>query len=235
MVAHEEVPERAVMETVRITHFSDVLCVWAYIAQIRCDELVSQFGERVSIDYHYVQVFGSVRAKMAAQWSDRGGIEGYAAHVHEVASGFEHVSIHPEVWLSTTPESSMPSHLFLCAVRELEARGDAEAGSQARAAWATREAFFRDCANVAERSVLLEVAERTGIPAARVEPLLDGGLAHAALSADLANVHDQSIRASPTLMLNEDRQRLTGNVGYRVIEANVRELLENPSGQHSWC
>ena len=36
-------------------------------------------------------------------------------------------------------------------------------------------------------------------------------------------------------MLNEDRQRLTGNVGYRVIEANVRELLERPSAQHSWC
>ena len=223
------------MESVRITHFSDVLCVWAYISQIRCDELVAQFHDRVSIDYHYMQVFGSVRAKMAAQWSERGGIRGYAAHVHEVASGFEHVSIHPEVWLETTPESSMPCHLFLCAVRELEARGDAEPGAQARAAWAAREAFFRECENIAVRSVLLEIGERAGVPAARVEPLLDGGIAHAALSADLTNMRDQMVRASPTLMLNEDRQRLTGNVGYRVIEANVRELLENPTGQQSWC
>jgi predicted DsbA family dithiol-disulfide isomerase len=223
------------MESVRITHFSDVLCVWAYLSQIRCDELVAQFQDRVSIDYRYMQVFGSVRAKLGAQWSDRGGIEGYAAHVREVASGFEHASIHPEVWLKATPESSMPCHLFLCAVRELEARGDAEPGAQARAAWAAREAFFRECEDIAVRSVLLGVAERVGVPAARIEPLLDGGIAHAALSADLADGREQAVRASPTLMLNEDRQRLTGNVGYRVIEANVRELLADSTGQRSWC
>jgi predicted DsbA family dithiol-disulfide isomerase len=223
------------MEAVRITHFSDVLCVWAYVSQIRCDELVAQFHDRVSIDYHYMQVFGSVRSKMEAQWSERGGIEGYAAHVREVASGFEHVTVHPEAWLKTTPESSMPCHLFLCAVRELEARGDADAGTQARAAWAVREAFFRECANIAVRSVLMEIGERAGVPAARVEPLLDGGVAHAALSADLADARDHALRASPTLMLDEDRQRLTGNVGYRVIEANVYELLEKPTGQKSWC
>ena len=223
------------METVRITHFSDVLCVWAYVSQIRCDELVAQFHDRVSIDYRYMQVFGSVRAKMTAQWSERGGIQGYAAHVHEVASGFEHVSIHPEVWLKTTPESSMPCHLFLCAVRELEVRGNVDPGTQARAAWAVREAFFTECADIAVRSVLLGLGERTGIPAARVEPLLDAGIAHAALSADLADAREHTVRASPTLMLDEDRQRLTGNVGYRVIEANVRELLEKPTGQQSWC
>jgi len=223
------------MESVRITHFSDVFCVWAYVSQIRCDELVKQFDDRISIDYRYMQVFGSVRAKMAAQWSERGGIAGYAAHVLEVASGFEHVTLHPEVWLKATPESSMPCHLFLCAVRELEACGEAEPGSQARAAWAAREAFFRECANIAEQPVLIEIAERTGIPAARVEPLLADGRAHAALSADLADVRDRAVRASPTLILDEDRQRLTGNVGYRVIEANIRELLAKPSGQRSWC
>jgi len=223
------------MEAVRINHFSDVLCVWAYVAQIRCDELVAQFPGRVSIDYRYMQVFGSVREKLAAQWAERGGLSGYAAHVREVASGFDHVEIHPEVWLKATPESSLPGHLFLCAVRELAARGDVEPDAQARAAWAVRTAFFRECEDIGVRSVLLEVGERAGVPAARVESLLDGGSAHAALCADLAKVRDHTVRASPTLMLNEDRQRLTGNVGYRVIEANVRELLERPSAQHSWC
>lgn len=32
---------------------------------------------------------------------------------------------------------------------------------------------------------------------------------------------------SSTLIFNEGRQRLNGNVGYRVIEANIRELLHN--------
>ncbi len=46
---------------------------------------------------------------------------------------------------------------------------------------------------------------------------------------------DGHVRASPTLTFNEDRQRLTGNVGYRIIEANVRELLERPETQQTWC
>ena len=46
---------------------------------------------------------------------------------------------------------------------------------------------------------------------------------------------DSHVRASPTLIFNEDRQRLTGNVRYRIIEANVRELLERPETQQTWC
>ena len=36
--------------------------------------------------------------------------------------------------------------------------------------------------------------------------------------------------------MNEGRQRLFGNVGYRVLEANVNELLRNDAaGVASWC
>jgi predicted DsbA family dithiol-disulfide isomerase len=58
---------------------------------------------------------------------------------------------------------------------------------------------------------------------------------HARRSEDVAMARDQSVRASPTLLFNEGRQALTGNVGYRVIEANVRELLRTPVDQSSWC
>ena len=68
-----------------------------------------------------------------------------------------------------------------------------------------------------------------------LENLLDSGEAHAALAADLTLAQEHAISVSPTLVFNEGRQRLTGNVGYRVIEANIRELLANPSGEHSWC
>lgn len=222
-------------EPVRTTHYSDLLCIWAYVAQTRYDELLTEFGDRVRIEYRYMSVFGSVRAKLAEQWSERGGAAGYGAHVREVASGFEHVEVHPEVWVAATPESSMPGHLYLCVVRELESRGEIEPGAQARAAWAVRKAFFRECADIGRLALLLEIGERAGVPAARVEPLFADGTAHAALAGDLAEVRERAVRASPTLTLNEDRQRLTGNVGYRVIEANVRELLERPAGQSSWC
>ncbi len=35
-------------------------------------------------------------------------------------------------------------------------------------------------------------------------------------------------------ILNEHRQILYGNVGYRVIEANVQELLRSHAGEASW-
>lgn len=223
------------MDQVRIMHFSDALCVWAYVAEVRCDELLSRFPGQVSLDCHYLQVFGDVRTKIIDGWKDRGGVEGYAAHVRSVAEGFPHVEVHPEVWLRNTPTSSLPAHLLLCGVRALEQTGQVAPGLARQAAWAVREAFFRDGEDISRFAVLIETAERSGVPAAKIEPLLADGRAHAALSTDLDSMRSLDIRASPTLLFNEARQRLTGNVGYRIIEANVRELLENPKGESSWC
>lgn len=223
------------MESIAISHFSDALCVWAYVSQIRCDKLLTEFGERVSIDYRYFQVFGDVATKMEKLWSKRGGVAAYAKHVHGVAEGFPHAALHADVWLKNTPTSSMPAHLLLCGVRELEHREDVAAGAASDTAWAVREAFFRECADISARGVLLECAERVGVAPSKVEPLFDDGRAHAALSADLEMTRDLQVRASPTLTFNEGRQRLAGNVGYRILEANVRELLEHPDGESSWC
>ena len=43
------------------------------------------------------------------------------------------------------------------------------------------------------------------------------------------------VMGSPTLVFNEGRQMIYGNVGYRVIEANVLELLNKPKAAASWC
>jgi len=64
---------------------------------------------------------------------------------------------------------------------------------------------------------------------------IHNGTAYAMLCQDMLTARDANIRISPTLVFNSDRQRLTGNVGYRIIEANVKELLENPEKQQSWC
>ena len=43
------------------------------------------------------------------------------------------------------------------------------------------------------------------------------------------------VQGSPTFVLNQGRQKLFGNVGYRVIAANIEELLHDNAGQLSWC
>ena len=215
---------------VRLTHYSDALCIWAYISQIRIDELDSQFGNEIEVSYRFMPVFGDVAGKIAAQWADRGGIEGYAVHVQEVASGFGHISLHPRVWLDATPTSSLPAHLLLCGVRISNGMSAAQA-----LLCAVRQAFFVEAQDVSNRDVLWQLASDAGTDVTTAQQTLDDGTAHAALAADMAAARDHNIKASPTLELNEGRQLLAGNVGYRVIEANIRELLEQPGNQQSWC
>ena len=50
----------------------------------------------------------------------------------------------------------------------------------------------------------------------------------------MLGARQSDISVSPTYVFNNGRQRLTGNVGYRIIEANVKELLEQPHKQQSW-
>jgi len=38
-------------KSVSILHFSDVLCVWAYLTQIRIDTLKVKFGGRINLHY----------------------------------------------------------------------------------------------------------------------------------------------------------------------------------------
>jgi len=223
------------MERIRITHFSDALCVWAYVSQVRVDELRRNFPDAVELDYRYFPVFGNVPGKMEASWRDRGGVRGYAEHVRSVVDKFGHVALDPQAWVRDTPQSSLPAHIALCAVRLLESAGSAPPGSLERVAWAVREAFFKDARDISRQGVLLDIAKSLALPVPELAQAIESGAAHAALAQDLDLARTHGIQASPTLLFNEGRQRLTGNVGYRIIEANIRELLEGAPGQLSWC
>lgn len=44
------------------------------------------------------------------------------------------------------------------------------------------------------------------------------------------------IEGSPSLVLNDGRQKLYGNVGFRLIDANIQELFREPRADDaSWC
>ncbi len=217
------------MTPVRITHFSDILCVWAYISQLRVAELQVNFPQEVEFEFCYFNVFGDVQTKMDAQWAKRGGVAGYAEHVHEIAARFDHVKLSPDVWNQNIPTSSLPAHLIIAAARLLDS-----AAAQALDS-AIREAFFTAAVDVSRMTELLAIAERQGIEIAGLENKLESGQAFALVSHDFKSVDALGVRSSPTMIFNEGRQTLSGNVGYRILEANIRELLQHPAGQQSWC
>ncbi len=218
-----------------IEHYSDVFCVWAYCAQIRVEELQHAYGARVALRYRFIPVFGSTQKKIGHGWP--GGFSAYAKHTRSVVARFPHVTMHEDTWERVQPASSAAAHLFLKAVQLVEGPGASpSAGSLERAAWGLRLAFFRDGRDVAHRSVQLELCEQLGIARAPIEAALVDSTAMAALCEDIEAQATQKIVGSPTLVLNEGRQRLYGNVGYRVIEANVEELLRDTDPHAaSWC
>lgn len=232
------------MPPIRIVYFSDVLCVWAYAAQIKLAKLDQAFGDRVAVETRFCAVFTDAHAKIAEAWKDRGGFEGFNAHLREIGAQFPHVTIHDQLWLDVKPRTSTSAHLFLKAVelvQEQDARTEDASASYTgslidRAAWAVRHAFFAEARDISDWRVHRAIAADLGVDYARIETHIRSSEAVARLDADLKIGEAQQIKGSPTFVMNDGRQKLNGNVGYRLLEANVEELLRHrPADEASWC
>jgi predicted DsbA family dithiol-disulfide isomerase len=231
--------------TIKIEYFSDVLCIWAYGGQIRMDELKRDFADDIDIVYRFVPIFGAGKQHVSKVWKDEGGFEGFNCHLQQVIKNWQHISVSPDLWTKVAPESSTSAHLYLKAIQLLAAQGEIEGKIldelNARtlleeAIWLFRDTFFREGLDIARRCVQDEIAEKLQLPLKKIHELIDSGKAHAALHQDDEASKKYKVPGSPTLVLNEGRQLLYGNVGYRIIDANVRELLHNPDhGEASWC
>ncbi len=215
---------------ISITLFSDVLCIWAHIAQARVDEVETRFGDSISIDHRFCSVFGDTEHKMSSAWGDKGAYQGFASHLREVADNHQHVSLHPACWNECRPLSSTPAHLALKCVQQIAPE------KFKTALVALRIAFFTHGRDISANQVIEDVLDSCGIPLPGVHQLLNSGRAHALLDADYREKEALHVQGSPTFILNDGRQKLYGNVGYGVIEANIEELLKSPSaGSASWC
>ena len=120
------------MSVVKVSYFSDVLCIWAYIAQARIDAVREKFGDAVRLDQRFCSVFGNTPFKIPSTWRDKGEYAGFNAHLRNVALQFPHVEVHPDIWLKTRPPSSTSAHLFMTAVQQWQ--HEREGGGQANRA-----------------------------------------------------------------------------------------------------
>lgn len=231
-------------QRIRIHHFSDVLCVWAYLAQVRLDELINNYADKIQISYHFMPIFGCTEHRIGEGWKDKGGYEAFSLHTHQVCAAYPHLKLHKTIWQINTPKTSATCHLFFkaiqCLVDDAVISDQAQTDLQNRTlfeefVWQVRLAFFQDARDVGSMNVLMEIAKDMQLPMSDIQRVLDDGTALAALFRDIELRDEFRVEGSPTYILNEGRQKLYGNVGYRVIEANLLEIMKQPKGGASWC
>ena len=66
-----------------IDYYSDILCVWAWIAQRRNEELNDKLLDKIEWRYHYLDIFGDASNKIPNQWQDKGGFIGFSNHIQK--------------------------------------------------------------------------------------------------------------------------------------------------------
>jgi hypothetical protein len=205
------------------------------------DAIKRQFNDAVLIKNQFCSVFGDTASKITSTWNDNGGYGGFNSHLRKVAERFPHIEVHPEIWVKTRPSTSSSAHLFMKAIEQWDAKSQAaHAPDVARifdqVLWGFRCAFFRDCRDIARWDIQCEIARAYGVDIDAIEKRVHNGSAYAALAKDYQDADQMRIEGSPSFVLNEGRQKLYGNIGFRLIEANIQELLRAPqTDEASWC
>ena len=98
-----------------------------------------------------------------------------------------------------------------------------------------RNSFFNDAQNIGNLDVLYHLVKDQGLDRDVIQNSILDGTAMAALMGDYKKAKEQGIKGSPSYVMNNGRQILYGNVGYRVIHINIQELLKHPEDEASWC
>lgn len=219
------------MSAPTVHYFSDVLCVWAWLGEVRHEKVLEAYGGRAQITGHFCSVFTDTVHKIEKVWGHRGGYEGFNRHLVETAGRFDHVTLNEDVWRTVKPKTSSGPHLFLRAVARV-----ADAATFEIATRRVRNAFFAEARDISSWGVLAEIAEELGIDYAAVQAQLQDSSAIADLAYDEQLASKLGVKGSPTWVMNEGRQVLFGNVGYRTVAANLDEILHEPTpGEASWC
>ena len=217
-------------QAIEIDYYTDLLCVWAWIAQRRIDELDRDYGKQVKLNHLYLPLFSDTVTRMDTQWGHRGSYQGFADHIKDAIEPYDFAPVNDKVWREVRPTTSAAAHLILKAA---QLAYDAE--TSAKLALRLRQAFFVEAVDISQKGLNMELAQDMGIDAQALQVHFDDGTALAALLADHAKSQGQNVKGSPSWVMNEGRQVIYGNVGYRVLHANVEELLRNPENEASWC
>lgn len=218
-----------------VEHWSDPLCIWAYVGESRVDALRARHGAALDVRFRVVPVFGSVPARFTRGAWREGGPAARQAATQQVARQFGHFDVSGKVWVEDPPASSWAPSAAVMAVRLAEQAGTVPVGATGAYLRALRRRFFVEDLNVARLEIQAETAEQLGLPWERLGVALDDGTALAALWEDHEERLRLGIQGSPTWVFDGGRAMLYGNVGEGVLRATVDELVSGLGAGASRC
>ena len=213
-----------------VDYYSDVLCIWAWVAQKRIDELNKNLAGKIEFRHHYMNIFGDCQGKMDSQWSEKGHFNGFAEHVQKSAAPYSDALVSKEIWTKVRPTTSANVHLILKAIKLVYSNQ-----ASIDMAMVFRKSFFVDAQDISNNEVLYQLAEHNNLDSKLIKSDIDNGKALASLMSDYQQVKNLSLKGSPTYIIDNGRQILFGNVGYRVLLANIEEQIKSPLNEPCWC
>lgn len=204
-----------------VDYYSDVLCIWAWLAQSKLSTLNQQLSGKIHINHHYMNLFANTHEKINKQWQDRNAFQGYAKHVKDIAQQ-HNVVIHPDIWSTIQPTTSSNAHLILKAI-------ECAYGQEKSVVLAEhfRQAFFEKAMDISHLEVLFDLAIEQGLQRQTIQAFIDNGQAIASLMSDYQQQQQLALQGSPSFVLDNARQILYGNVSFEVIKANVVAHISN--------
>ncbi len=223
------------MRRLQFSYYSDPLCIWAFVAQPKLEQILDEWGERIEVDYRIVPVFGLVPERFERGSWAKAGPEGRRDTTRRVARAQGRDDVSGEVWVKDPPASSLASGAAVKAVFALESQGLAEEGAGARYLLAMREHFFVRDRNIARRQEQLAVAESIGVDVTALEGKLEDGTCLAALFEDDAAGKALGVRGSPTYVFDGGRAMLYGNFPFAILHATAETLLSGVGVEGSAC
>jgi len=196
------------------TVFSDYICPFCYIGDLRLDRLREHF--QLKINWMLVEIHPETPAEgvpvadlgySAARWRQ---IKDNLARL----AGEEGVTLHELIFTANSNR----------ALRLAEAAKQAGAGVFYRLHRRLFEAYFLDGLNIGDEAVLRRLAGDCGVPPAVVEQAWTDPRYAENLRQNLAAAGRYDVRATPTVFFSE-RHRLDGAVPYAQFVAGARSGL----------
>lgn len=217
---------------IKITFLSDILCVWAYSTHTLLERLKHEYADHIEIDYRFISVFGDTERFIEQGWHDKGGYSGFSNHLQAVASELGYISVNPVIWKDCKPKTSSMAHLYMKAILLWEQNNTRLFDNQnppkrksEDVLWQMRVLFFDQGKDISNTKTLDKLLKNSNIDLTQITPFLEDGSAMASLLSDYELKPQLKLDGSPTLLLNANRQKLYGNIGYEVIKANIEALL----------